>query len=326
MKPAFEVHMDGINITSRIKDRVLSITVNDEAGSKADTVRIELDDRDNSILEPPDGTLILVAMGYEELFPVPMGVFVLDKIEYEIAPDRMIIHGKAAHFGSTLKDQKTRNWDGKTIGEIVAEIAAEHKLEPKVAERLKVIKHEYLAQRSESDINFLSRIGKESDAIVSVKDGGLLFIGKGEGQSASGNALPQTWVFKSQLMPGSRVSKDKANAYKSVKAIWHDKKVGEKKTVTAGEGSPAYEITHPYRTEESAERAAKSKLDEQARAGHSINLALVGNPILRAEGQALVIGLRPSIPPLWSITGVTHRLGGGGYTTRIRGELPKSEE
>ncbi|GLO70622.1 late control protein D [Phaeobacter inhibens] len=325
MTPTFEILMDGIDITGRIKKRVLSITVNDEAGSKSDTVRIELDDRGNSIVEPPDGTLILVALGYEEFFPVPMGVFVLDKVEYEIAPDRMIIHGKAAHFGSSLKDQKTRNWDGKTNGEIVAEIAAEHKLEPKVAERLKSIKHEYLAQRAESDINFLARIGQEHDAIVSVKEGGLLFIGKGEGKSASGTVLPQTWVFKSQLMPGSRVSKDKATAYKSVKAIWHDKKVGEKKTVTEGKGSPSYEMTHPYRTEEAAQRAAKSKLDEQARAGHSISLTLVGNPILRAEGQALVVGLRPSIPPLWSITGVTHRLGSGGYTTQIRGELPKNE-
>ncbi|GLO70089.1 hypothetical protein MACH17_16060 [Phaeobacter inhibens] len=123
----------------------------------------------------------------------------------------------------------------------------------------------------------------------------------------------------------SRATKDKATAYKSVKAIWHDKKVGEKKTVTEGEGSPSYEMTHPYRTEEAAQRAAKSKLDEQARAEHSLSPTLVGNLILRAEGQALIVGLRPSIPPLWSITGVTHRLGSGGYTTQIRGELPKNE-
>ncbi|WP_157891229.1 hypothetical protein [Phaeobacter porticola] len=51
-----------------------------------------------------------------------------------------------------------------------------------MAERLNGIKHEYLAQRAESDLNFLARIGQEYDAIVSVKEGGLLFIGKGEGQ------------------------------------------------------------------------------------------------------------------------------------------------
>ncbi|APG46483.1 phage late control gene D protein (GPD) [Phaeobacter porticola] len=148
-----------------------------------------------------------------------------------------------------------------------------------------------------------------------------------KGKSASGTVvLPQIWVFKSQLMPGCRVSKDKATAYKGVKAIWHDKKLGEKKTVTGGEGSPAYEMTHPYRTEEAAQRAAKSKLDKQTRAGHSISLILVGDPILRAEGQALVVGLRPSIPPLWSITGVTHRLGSGGYTTQIRGNCQSARD
>ena len=124
----------------------------------------------------------------------------------------------------------------------------------------------------------------------------LLFIGKGEGKSSSGRSLPQTWVFKSQMMPGSRITKEKANAFKSVRAIWHDKKSGEKKTVTAGEGSPVHEITHARKTEDA---------------------------VKRAEGQILVAGLRPSVPPVWSITSVTHRLNGAGYSTQIRGELPK---
>ncbi len=332
MKPAFKVIMAGVNITSKIKDRLLSLTVNDAAGVKSDTVRIELDDRDSRIIEPPDGAPIIVFMGYGR-FLVPMGVFVLDKVEYEIAPDRMIIHGKAADMGGSIKDQKTRNWDDKTIEEIVTTIAAEHGLEPKVAERFKAVKYDYLAQKAESDINFLSRIGKDHDAIVSVKQmpkaGGsgkssLLFIGKGEGKASSGRVLPQIWVFKTQLLPGSRVSKNKSSIYKSVKATWHDKGKGEKESVTVGKGSPVFEITHPHQSKAAAERAAQAKLDEQARLGHSMSLTLLGNPIHRAEGQLVAIGFRLGIPALWSIKSVAHRLTSGGYTTQIECELPKS--
>lgn len=323
MKPVFSIIMAGVNITSKIKDRLLSLTINDAAGIKSDTVRIELDDRDNLIMEPPDGALILVSMGYKGAGPIPMGVFVLDKVEYDIAPDRMIIHGKAADFGGTIKDQKTRNWDDKTIEEIVTTIAGEHELEPKVAERFKSIKYEYLAQKAESDLNLLSRIGKEHDAIVSIKDSALLFIGTGEGKSASGLSLPQTWLFKSQFLPGSRVSKSKATIYKSVKATWYNKDKGEKEAVTVGEGSPVFEITHPHQSEDAARNAAQAKIDEQARLGHSISVNLLGNPLLRAEGQLLAIGLRLGVPPLWSIKSVTHRLTSGGYTSHIEGELPK---
>jgi len=242
----------------------------------------------------------------------------------------MIIHGKAADFGGTLKDQKTRNWDDKTVQEIVTTIAGEHELEPKVAERFKPIKFEYLAQKAESDINFLSRIGKDHDAIVSIKEvpgkgSALLFIGKGEGKSASGRILPQTWIFKSQLLTGSRVSKSKATIYKSVKATWHNKDKGEKEIVTAGEGSPVFEITHPHQSEDAAKNAAQAKLDEQARLGHSMSLNLLGNPIYRAEGQLLMLGLRMGIPPLWSVKSVAHRLTSGGYTSHIECELPKAE-
>ena len=169
----------------------------------------------------------------------------------------------------------------------------------------------------------LSRIGKDLDAIVSVKQGSLLFIGKGEGKASSGISLPQAWLFKSQLLTGSRVAKNKASTYKSVKATWHDKKKGEKEIVLAGEGSPVFEIAHPYQSEDAAKKAAQAKLDEQARQGHTMSLNLLGNPIFRAEGQLLAIGLRLGIPPLWSIKSVAHRLTSSGYTSQIECELPR---
>lgn len=329
MKPAFKVLVNGIDITGRIDDRMLGITINDAAGVSADTVQIELDDRDNLIAEPPDGALISVMMGYEGLPLVPMGVFVLDSIDYALAPDRITLRGKAANFGGSLKDQKSRNWDNKTIGQIVTTIAGEHGLEARVAERFEPIKYEYLAQKSESDINFLTRLGREHDALVTIKEvpdkgSALLFIGRGEGKTASGLTLPQTWIFKNQLMPGSRVTKNKANTYKAVRAYWQNKETGEKEAVTVGEGTPVYEITHPHASKDAAKRAAKAKLDEETRKAHGISLSLIGNPLLRAEGQMLAVGLRPSIPVVWSIKTVTHTLKNGGYTTRIEGELPKA--
>lgn len=326
MKPDFKIVMDGFNATSKIGDRLLSITVQDDAGVKSDTVRIELDDRGNTLLEPPDGAAIVVFMGYKGRGLMPMGLFTLDKVEYEVAPDRMIIQGKAADFGGSIKDQKSRSWDDKTIEDIVTTIAGEHDLKPKIADRFKAIKYDYLAQRAESDINFLARIGREQDAIATVKQGALLFIGKGEGKSASGLTLPQAWVFKSQALAGTRVTKNKATIYKSVKATWHDKESGDKKSVTVGDGAPVFEITHPHQSRDAAKSAAKAKLDEQARLGHSLSVKLEGTPLLRAEGQLLAIGFRLGVPPLWSIKSVVHRLTSAGFTTQVECELPKAGE
>ena len=52
MTPDFEVWAAGVNITSQVKDRLISLTVTDEAGFKSDAVEIALDDRDNAIELP----------------------------------------------------------------------------------------------------------------------------------------------------------------------------------------------------------------------------------------------------------------------------------
>jgi len=51
----------------------------------------------------------------------------------------------------------------------VGTIAGEHGLKAKVAEALKAFNYEHLDQVDESDINLLTRIGKDHDAITTVK-------------------------------------------------------------------------------------------------------------------------------------------------------------
>lgn len=323
MKPTYTVTINGTDLTGKIRDRRCSVTVQDAAGDKADTVRIEFDNRDGAIAEPPDGASIVVSMGYEGGLILPLGVFVLDGIDYQFAPDRMIVSGKSAEFGGSLKDQKTREWNGKTIEEIVTTIAGEHGREGKVSEALAGYTYEALTQKAESDISFLSRIAKDHDALAAVKEQTILFMGRGEGRSVSGLSLPQLIIKKDQLMPGSTVRKNKAATYKSVRAIWHNEATGDKEEVVVGDGSPRFEITHPHKSQDEAKRAAQSKLDEEARKAHAITLKLVGDPMRRAVGQLALIGMPAGVPLVWSIKSVKHAIGSGGYTNTIIGELPK---
>lgn len=323
MKPAYIVTINGTDLTGKIRDRRGSITIQDADGDKADTVRIEFDNRDGAIIEPPDGAIIVVSMGYKGGLILPMGVFVLDGVDYQFAPDRMIISGKSAERGGPLRDQKTREWNGKTIKEIVTTIAGEHGKEGKVSKALADYIYDALTQKAESDISFLNRIAKDHDALVTIKEQTILFMARGEGKSASGLPLPQLVIKKDQLMPGSSVRKNKVATYKSVRAIWHNEKTGDKEEVIVGDGSPRFQITHPHQSKDEAKRAAQSKLDEEARKAHTITLKLVGDPMYRAVGQFTMVGLPAGVPLVWSIKSVTHRIGTGGYTTTIAGELPK---
>jgi phage protein D len=172
MTQDFKVIAAGINITSQIKDRLLALVVTDEAGFKSGTVEITLDDRDNAIELPLPGAPLVLFMGYKETFLVPMGVFTADEVVAKGPPDRIIIRGKAVNLGGSIK-------------------------EPKVAKPLRAFTYEHIDQTDESDIHFLTRIGKGHDAIASVKGQTLLFVNKGEGKTASGIPMIPRPITKS---------------------------------------------------------------------------------------------------------------------------------
>lgn len=321
MTPDFRVIAAGANITPQIRDRLLSLRITDEAGTKADTVEITLDDRDGLIELPAPGAQLLVFLGYRETGLIPMGLYTADEVTVSAPPATLTIRAKAADLGGSLKDQKTRSWDAITIGDLVATIAAEHDLEPKVAERFAPVMIDHIDQTDESDISFLDRIGRDHGALVSVKGGALLFIGKGEGRTASGLPIPPRPMRQQDMISWS-LTLTTREAYGSVTASWHDKQTARRQEVTAGEGAPTLKLRHVYPTEAEAHSAAQAKLSEVERGSDTFEARLPGDPLIAAEGQVLAIGFRAGVNGLWSITRATHELGSGGLETTIQAERP----
>lgn len=321
MTPDFKVIAGGVNITPQIKDRLLGLTITDEAGTKADTVEITLDDRDGLIELPVPGARLLVFLGYRETGLVPMGLFTSDEVMVSSPPATLTIRAKAADLGGSIKDQKTRSWDKTTIGEIVGKIAGEHDLTPKVSERFRAVRIEHIDQTDESDIGFLDRLGRDHDALVSVKGGALLFMGKGEGRTVSGQPIPPRPVIESDTTTWT-LTLTTREAYKSVSAIWQDTKGAKRQEVTAGSGTPVLKLRHIHKTEDEAKTAANAKLGEIARGNDTFEATFPGDPLIAAEGRILAAGFRAGVNGLWSIQSATHTLDGAGFSTAISAERP----
>ena len=288
MTPDFEVWAAGINITDQIKDRLLSLTVTDEAGFKSDAVELVLDDRDNAIELPLPGAPMLVLIGYKETFLMPMGAYTADEVVAKGPPDTITIRAKAANLGGSIKEQKTRAWDDVTIEDIIAKIAAEHGLEPKVAEAFKAFHYEHLDQTDESDIHFVTRLAKQHDALASVKGNALLFMGKGAGKTVSGLVMPPRPIQKTGKLSYSMTLVTRGN-YKSVEASWQNEDTGTRDKVTAGDGSPVKKLRHTYPNKKEAEQAAKAKLDEFKRGNDTLRITMPGDPTVAAEGHRAVL-------------------------------------
>ncbi|MCP9785394.1 contractile injection system protein, VgrG/Pvc8 family [Cyanobium sp. N5-Cardenillas] len=91
MRPAFRLSINGLDATTQVRDRLVSITVVDEAGQQSDTCEVAIDDRDASIPVPPEGAAVVVELGYEGAPLVSVGSFVIDEVEFGNGPRSMVI-------------------------------------------------------------------------------------------------------------------------------------------------------------------------------------------------------------------------------------------
>ncbi len=146
MTPAWSISADGVDITSRFNDRLLELTVTDNEGLKSDSCEILVDDRDGQLAIPRKGAILAISMGYRETGLTFMGLYTVDEVEVSGFPRQMRISASAADLREKLKEQRSKGYDKKKIGDIVGEIAKRHNLKPAVSSALKDFEYEHLAQ------------------------------------------------------------------------------------------------------------------------------------------------------------------------------------
>ena len=320
MRPAFRIVADSVNITPVLADRLVSLDYTDKAGVKSDTLTIVLDDRDQRLALPPTGATIELSIGYEKGPLARMGTFVVDEVEVS-GPGRLLtISANAADMTGGIKAPKERSFHDITLGDLVKVVAGDNKLTPSVASELASIALGHVDQ-TESDMQLLTRICAERDAVCKVSDGRLVVAKHASGETTTGKKLPLVTVQSDQV--GSwRVSFTDRGKYKSVEANWQDKGAAQRKKATAGSGSPALTLKQTYATEDEAKAAAQSKFKSLGRGTAKLSISgIPGNVDLAAERELLLVAFRAGVDGgNWIATSVTHSITDGGYTCSVEAE------
>ncbi len=318
MKIAYQIIADGKDVTGNFGDRLLGLTVVDEAGNKSDRADIEVDDRDYAVALPKTGAKLKISLGFEGDL-VELGEYVVDELSGGIDPDTLSIGAKAADMLGGIRARKSRSWRAVTVLDIVQKIASEHGLKPVVSESLKAQKFAFLAQTTESDLNFLTRIAKGMDAVAKPAGGSLIFAKRGENKAADGTDLPVFEVNKAQIASGSWQINGRGK-YRCVIVEWTDLDTAKVQTCKAGDKDPKLKLRHRYPNREEAQRAADAALERGGRSSGKIDIRLGGFwGDLMAEAKVNLTGIKPELEGEWLITSVTHRLG-STLTTSFKAE------
>lgn len=135
-------------------------------------------------------------------------------------------------MASSIRDPKTRAWEGVTLGQMVARIAGEAGLEVAVSAAMARIRLPYIAQTSESDLHLLTRIARDNGGIAKPAAARLVVVRHGESPGGETVALGRERLRSWRWERGER------ETYVCVTAEWQELGSGERRSVTVGEGTP----------------------------------------------------------------------------------------
>ena len=327
--PACRLVVDGRDITTAITTRLIELTLTDNRGMEADTLDIRLSDHDGLLAIPPRGAQVRLWLGWSDTGLVDKGAYTVDEVEHSGAPDVLSIRARSADLRAGLARKRERSWHRQRLGDLVRGIAAEYSLQPLIDAALAAIGLPHIDQANESDLNLLSRLSQDHDAIASVKAGRLLFLPVGAGRSASGLPLPHIHLTRADGDQHRYLSADR-DSYSGVRTHYYDPHSAERKEVVAGGTDNAKTLRHPFTDRDSALRAARSEWKRLQRGTATLSYSLAkGRADLIPELTYTLEGVKPEISAItWLGGSVTHSLSSNGFTTdlELQSQLPDDEE
>ncbi|MFC7332737.1 contractile injection system protein, VgrG/Pvc8 family [Rhodocista pekingensis] len=320
MVPDWRLLADGADITARMRDRLLRLTLTDEAGIASDTLEVELDNRDGALALPRTGAELSLSLGWAGQGLTPMGLFTVDEVRSSGPVRTLTIAAKAADVRASYKAPRTRSWHDTTLGDLVRSVAGSHGLVPAVAPGLASIPVPHLDQTAESDMALLTRLARDHDAVAKPANGRLVFVPRGEAKTVSGRSLPPASLSPEDGITSWTATLSDRGRYGAVTAHWHDPSTAERRSVTVGGDEPTLTLPHAFPTEDAARRAAAAKLAALSRGTARLRLTCPADLTLAAEVRLTVSGLDAAADGTWTITKATHTLSGAGFTTEIEAE------
>ena len=232
MKPTFTITANGSDITGSITSRLVSLDIVDTVDETSDGMTLVLEDTAGTLALPKSWAKIEVAIGYNGANQ-RMGAFVVDDVTIDGPPDQITVTGSSTPFvdgngggSASFTSRKSRSWEGKTVGDIVATIAGECGLQPVVDKTLKDITIPHIAQVGESDANLLIRIARRYSGVLKPADGRLVLASEQGGQTTSGQALELTLTPDDVTNYRVKIG-GKSQGVTKVKARVHNYQTGE---------------------------------------------------------------------------------------------------
>jgi len=320
------VDIDGVPVSGLFFERLVSLNIIDREGIRSDTLEMVFNDAAPHFASPRRGAVarVTIMAGSGGGFS---GSYVIDRVDYRCLPYTITVGGHSADLRSEMKTSKSRHWDDASIKDIITEIAGEYALDPKISDAVSGHVYSWIGQQDESDLNFLERVAKRHGALFTIKNGTLLWLKRGAGETADGTFVPAVTIIPTSMVEGScRVSENDVDRFGKIKSFYQDRGDAKRQEVIV-DGDPEADGEHvirePFGSKAEAQAAAEAFAREMLRGLVKTSCTIVGSPELMAGQPVTYRGVRSGVDGReFILEMVRHSFSkSGGLRTSFEGKL-----
>ena len=319
-----QMSYEGEDISREIAKHVTSFECVDNASDEADSLKIDLQDRERRWSGPwwPDkGAEISASIECLNLrkrgerMVYPCGVYTIDEISASGPPWKLQLACTSSSVKTSLRrEKKTRSWENTSLQDIAQRIAESHDLE--LVFKASNTSFNRRDQRKQSDLAFLQDLADEAGLQLKIAERKIiLFSGESfDKQDPSLTLTPKDvngWQFTSQAH----------DLYKACKVGYWG--AAEKSFFTytytpenAPETGQTLQVNKRVESRAAAEKLAKAELRKKNESEITGSLDLMGDPRLFAGNTLSLEGFH-ALSGKYFIKQVRHAYGRQGYTCSV---------
>src|SRR5690554_3790458 len=128
LQAQWQLVVNGQDITAKVNNRLIGLRLTDNAGGAADSLTISLSDHDGKLEVPPHNAIIQLSLGTQKGKLIDKGQYYVNATSYDGPPDKVDIEARSQEQkADVLPGKRSKSWNGKTLKEIITDIASINK-------------------------------------------------------------------------------------------------------------------------------------------------------------------------------------------------------
>jgi uncharacterized protein len=319
----WKVIVDGVDMSDRMNEFLLSIEVTDKAGSASDTASLKFDDSDAKMFLPKDGAKVKIEVKGATIFEG-----VTDEIRSSGARGQgrlMSVSCKGMDSRGKVKEPLAVHKDNCTLQAFLDECAKDADIKSVTIDpEFKGQSRDYWTSDGESFLHLGQRIAEELGGSFKIRGDKAVLAKRGEGKTPGGKSMPTvtaTWgvnLLSWEIAPFTgrgRYTKARVRYFDRKEAKYKEEEVEIKGK--PGQPDATDSVRFTAGDKDQAKVVAKGRKAESEREGGEGTVRIDLDVTAQAEGTCRVVGLRPGVDGEYRIESVSHLIvrGSGSIST-----------